>query len=86
LAVQADNLRLYRLQRVHPHLVRVVGRAIQITPRDFRVRERVSARPSWSGRRQQFNRESRLLVPWWRASPLGMLWPKMNIPFVTSGG
>ena len=38
---------------------------------------------------ERFNRDTRLLVPdqaWWRANPLGMLWPEMDPGFVTSGG
>jgi hypothetical protein len=38
---------------------------------------------------EQFNRDTRLLVPdqaWWTANPLGMLGPEMGAAFVTSGG
>jgi hypothetical protein len=38
---------------------------------------------------EQFNRDTRLLVPdeaWWRPNPLGMLWPETDAAFVTSGG
>jgi hypothetical protein len=33
--------------------------------------------------------DTRLLVldqPWWRANPLGMLWPEIDAAFVMSGG
>jgi hypothetical protein len=36
---------------------------------------------------EQFNRGTRLVMPdqaWWRANPLGMLWPEMGVAFVTS--
>jgi len=38
---------------------------------------------------EQLNRDTRLLVldqAWWRAHPLGMLWPEMDAAFATSGG
>jgi hypothetical protein len=43
----------------------------------------------WIEALEQFNRDARLLVhnqAWWRANPLGMLWPEMDAAFVTSGG
>ena len=51
MAFSLSKLSPDRLQGVHPDLVGMVERAIQITTQDFRVQEScacVSARPSWS--------------------------------------